>query len=105
MYHKDVNITYVVDDKKLINISQYPIAYVEGTGNYITSMMVLPWHQGEGIGKRLLHDYLELYSKDSDTFRFKTSRSFDSYYISKRMNVKDKRTTNCYSYSIECYKI
>ena len=105
MYPDNPTVSYVIINPNThTRATTWPIGYIEGTGTYITSMMVYPSYQGNGLGRQLLQDYLDLYAKKSDTYWFKTSRSFDTFYITNRLNMKKKVTNNWYSYKIECYK-
>ena len=80
------------------------IGYIEGTGNYITSWMILPCYQKQGIGKQLLDEYLTTYVNKKKTYYFKTSRLLDSFYMKDKFNIKNIKTFNYYNYTIECYK-
>jgi GNAT superfamily N-acetyltransferase len=105
MYLDHPTISYIVmNEDEITSPSPWPVAYVEGTGNHITSMMVYPPYQGHGLGRRMLKDYLDLYAENYDTYWFKTSRSFDTFYMTNRLNMKKMTTNNWYNYKIECYK-
>jgi len=93
-----------MNEDEITSPSPWPVAYVEGTGNHITSMMVYPPYQGHGLGRRMLKDYLDLYAENYDTYWFKTSRSSDTFYMTNRLNMKKMTTNNWYNYKIECYK-
>ena len=105
MYPDHPTVSYVIINPNTHTpATSWAIGYIEGTGNHITSIMVYPPYQGHGLGRQLLHDYLYTFSKENDTYWFKTSRSFDTFYITNRLNMKKKVINNWYSHKIECYK-
>tara|TARA_Y100000389_G_scaffold76438_1_gene73135 strand:- start:668 stop:1177 length:510 start_codon:yes stop_codon:yes gene_type:complete len=93
----------VYDNYNIFDNYYYPIGYIEGRNNYITSWMIAPSYQKKGVGMKILKDYLKDNVKDRDTYHLKTSRLLDTFYMKDKLNIKNIMTNNYYNYTYECY--
>jgi len=80
------------------------IAYIEGTENHINGLMVLPYYQGGGIGRKLLKEYMEIYAKNHETYNFNTSIILDSLKIHEKNPNCKIHTDDGIIFTIECDK-
>lgn len=78
------------------------IGFINGSKNYIHKCMVLPEHQGNGIGKKLLNSYLHNFCKNCKDYYFHTSIFLDTLQIYKKYNNCKINTDNYINYKITC---